>query len=305
MIKRTLYFGSPAYLSMKNAQLVVTFPNDDGHSSAGKNNSIPIEDVGFLVLDHPRITLTHALIQELTKNQCLIISCDENHHPTGMMHTLDGHSEQSKRLNIQLEASEPLKKNLWQQTVSQKLHNQALCLQHLKRPFEPLLRWSKEVKSGDPENLEGRGAAFYWEHIFAQNPFFIRDRNGHAPNAWLNYGYALLRASMARAIVCAGLHPTLGIHHRNKYNAYCLADDLMEPFRPVVDLKVSQMLSKFEADNNLEKGHKIELLGVLSHVVRLEKEESPTQVAMQRMVHSLVKCYMGEARKLLLPTWSA
>lgn len=301
MIKRTLYFGNSAYLSLKNNQLVVQFPSDREKTALPGNHTVPIEDIGLVILDARQITLTHGLISALIANKCLIVSCDETHHPTGLMHSMDGHTEQSKRFAAQFEASEPLKKNLWQQTVAQKLKNQALHLRERNRSFEPLLRWSKEVRSGDPDNLEGRGAAHYWGHIFHDDPFFNRDRHGHPPNAWLNYGYGLLRASMARAIVGSGLHPTAGIHHRNKYNAFCLADDLMEPYRVVVDQKVCQMMDSFEPVNTLSKDHKISLLGVLSEPVKMGTEISPVQVAMQRTVHSLVRCYLGEKRNLELP----
>lgn len=204
MIKRTLYFGNSAYLNLKNNQLVVTFPNDQGHTTASGNNTIPIEDIGLVVLDNKQITLTHALLNALIENKCIVVSCDESHHPTGMMHSLDANTEQSKRMAAQIESSEPLRKNLWQQTVAQKLRNQAELLRLRNRPFDPVLRWSKQVRSGDPDNFEGRGAAHYWEYIFDKNPFFLRDRHGHPPNAWLNYGYAVLRATMARSIVGAG-----------------------------------------------------------------------------------------------------
>jgi len=301
MIKRTLYFGNPAYLNLKDKQMVVTFPNDQGHSSASGNNSIPVEDVGMVVLDSKQITITHALLNALLGNKAIIVSCDDSHHPIGMMHSLDGHSEQSKRMAAQIESSEPLRKNIWQQTVSQKLMNQAVLLKKRKRPFEPVIRWSKQVRSGDPDNFEGRGAAHYWEYIFADNPFFLRDRNGHPPNAWLNYGYAVLRACMARAIVGSGLIPTLGIHHRNKYNAYCLADDLMEPYRPVVDWAVCQLMEKMEPVNDIGKEVKHCLLSLPSTDVRINGEKSPVMVAMQRTSASLVKCYLGETRLVLLP----
>lgn len=301
MIKRTLYFGNPTYLSLKNGQLVVTFPNDQGTAAQSGHNTVPVEDIGLVVLDSKQITLTHGLMNALLQNKAIIISCDESHHPTGMMHSLDAHSEQTKRMAAQVESSEPLRKNLWQQTVAQKLLNQTAVLRQRNRPYEPIYRWSRQVRSGDPENLEGRGAAHYWGCLFHDNPLFIRDRYGECPNAWLNYGYAILRATMARAIVGAGLHPGLGIHHRNKYNAYCLADDLMEPYRPVVDLAVCSLLEKLGPCNELTKEVKESLLSVPSHDVRIRGERSPLMVAMEKTAVSVVKCYLGEGKALVLP----
>lgn len=301
MIKRTLYFGNPVYLQVKNSQLVVSFPGDQGETKKTGNHTVPIEDVGLVILDHKQITTTYSVLQELLLNKSLLVVCDEQHHPTGMLHSLEGHSEQSRRMGYQIEASEPLKKNLWQQTIAKKLANQAKVLRLRKREYEPLIRWSRLVKSGDPENLEGRGAAHYWGEIFENRPIFIRERKGEPPNSWLNYGYALLRAAMARSLVAAGLNPSLGIHHRNKYNAYCLADDLMEPFRPLVDLAVCQIMDQREPTNEIDKDTRYTLLSLLSEDVSLNGERSPVLVAMQRTANSLVKCFGGETRNLLLP----
>ena len=301
MIKRTLYFGNPAYLSLKDRQLVVQFPGDQGEAERSGRNKIPAEDVGLVVLDHKQITLTHGLLQELLGNKVLIVSCGEDHHPAGMLHSLEGHSEQSKRMAAQVEISEPLKKNLWQQVVAQKIRNQAALLKDRGISPDILERWSRQVKSGDPDNLEGRAAAHYWDNIFPELPVFLRERKGHPPNAWLNYGYAILRATMARAIVCAGLNPALGIHHRNKYNAFCLADDLMEPFRPFADRAVCRLMQRMEVNNELSREVKSEMLGLPAMDCRLNGEKSPLMVAMQKMVNSLVRCYGGELRKLALP----
>lgn len=301
MIKRTLYFGNPAYLHLKDTQLVVTFPNDQGMSRATGNNSIPVEDIGLVILDHKQITITHGLLNALIQNKSIIVSCDETHHPMGMMHSLDAHSEQTRRLGAQVESSEPLRKNLWQQTVSQKLINQAHILEKRGMAYEPIYRWSKLVRSGDPENLEGRAAAHYWATIFPEIPDFTRGREGKSPNAWLNYGYAILRATMARSIVGAGLIPSLGIHHRNKYNAYCLADDLMEPYRPMVDWAVCQLIEKVTIKDEISKEVKQTLLGISAQDVKINGERSPLMVAMQKTAVSLVKCYLGESRQIQQP----
>lgn len=301
MIKRTLYFGNPAYLNLKNGQLVVTFPNDQGHAHASGHNSIPVEDVGLVVLDHKQITISHGLLNALIENKAIVVSCDESHHPLGLMHSLDAHSEQTRRMAAQVESSEPLRKNLWQQTVSQKLVNQAAILQRQGLAFDPIVRWSKLVRSGDPENMEGRAAAHYWGHLFPGIPDFTRDRKGMSPNSWLNYGYAILRASMARAIVGAGLIPSLGIHHRNKYNAYCLADDLMEPYRPVVDHAVCGLLSQLGPGEEINKEVKQVLLSLPNQDVRIKGERSPLMVALEKTAVSVVKCYLGERRTVEYP----
>jgi CRISPR-associated protein Cas1 len=301
MIKRTLYFGNPAYLSLKDRQLVVQFPGDQGEAERSGRNKIPAEDVGLVVLDHRQITITHGLLQELLDNKALIVSCGEDHHPAGMLHSLEGHSEQSKRMAAQVESSEPLRKNLWQQTIAQKIRNQAAMLRERSIAPDVLERWSRQVKSGDPDNLEGRAAAHYWDNVFPELPVFLRERKGHPPNAWLNYGYAILRASMARSIVAAGLNPSLGIHHHNKYNAWCLADDLMEAYRPWADLTVYRLMMREELSNEVTKEVKIAMLGLPATDVRIGGEKSPMMVAMQKTVNSLVRCYLGEVRKLLLP----
>ena len=301
MMKRTLYFGNPAYLSLKDRQLVVQFPGDQGEAERSGRNKIPAEDVGLVVLDHRQITITHGLLQELLDNKVLIVSCGEDHHPAGMLHSLEGHSEQSKRMAAQVESSEPLRKNLWQQTIAHKIRNQAGMLRERGIVPDVLERWSRQVKSGDPDNLEGRAAAHYWEKVFPELPVFLRERKGHPPNAWLNYGYAILRASMARAIVAAGLNPSLGIHHRNKYNAWCLADDLMEAYRPWADMAVYRLMMREELSNEVTKEVKITMLGLPATDVRIGGEKSPMMVAMQKTVNSLVRCYLGEVRKLLLP----
>ena len=215
MIKQTLYFGNPAYLSLKDRQLVIRLP--DNNQSVTR----PIEDIGVVIIDNKQITLTSGLIEALLANNCALITCDSSHLPVGLMLHLCGNTTQSERFRHQLSASLPLKKQLWQQTISQKIANQA---QVLKECFGVevgnMLSWSKNVKSGDSDNLEARAAAYYWRNMFDDEDVFIRDREGEPPNNLLNYGYAILRAIVARGLVSSGLLPTLGIHHHNRYNAY-------------------------------------------------------------------------------------
>jgi len=233
MIKRTLMFSNPAYLSHKNSQLVISFPDKEKG-----DRTVPIEDIGVVVLENQQITISHGCIAALVQNNVALISCDNSHMPKGLILPLDGGNTQAERFRYQIEASAPLKKQLWQQTIQQKIYNQAKVLNKISVDATNMFRWSKSVKSGDPDNYEGRAAAYYWQNIFRNFMDFNRNRGGEPPNNLLNYGYSILRAIIARSLVSSGLLPTFGIFHRNKYNAYCLADDIMEPYRPFVDLIV-------------------------------------------------------------------
>ena len=297
MIKRTLYFGNPAFLKTKDQQLV--FISED----TGEMKSIPIEDIGVLILDHQQITITQALIAKLLANNVAFITCDDKHHPVGMLLNLDGHTLQSAKFKAQLEASTPLKKQLWQQTISCKINNQAGLLEIARVPVKNMHNWASEVKSGDSENHEAVAAVYYWKNIFQILPDFKRERFGDAPNNLLNYGYAILRAVVARNLVASGLLPTLGIFHKNQYNAYCLADDIMEPYRPYVDkivLNIVNLNGKFlELTPNMKK----ELLNIPAMDVRINNQKSPLMVAVQKTTASLAKCYEGSQRKILYPEY--
>jgi CRISPR-associated protein Cas1 len=307
MIKRTLYFGNPAYLNLKNQQLVIRLPEVEKSDTLPESfkkeatATIPIEDIGVVVLDHQQITITHGLLESLLDNNCALITCDRTHHPVGLMLPLTGNSVQNERFRSQLEATEPLKKQLWAQTVSQKIKNQAVVLKTRKLPESYLIPLYKNVRSGDTDNCEATAAAYYWQTLFAKIPGFTRQREGIPPNHYLNYGYAILRATMARSIVGAGLLPTLGIFHHNRYNAYCLADDLMEPYRPYVDQVVCKIIDTIGIQEELTKEIKAELLIIPAMDVTLNGEKSPLMVATQRTAVSLVKCFEGEQRKLVYP----
>jgi CRISPR-associated protein Cas1 len=235
MIKRTLHFGNPAYLSLKDDQLLIDLPHLKALGEKESKKRVAIEDIGIILLDHQQITITHACMAALLRNNAVLLTCDAAHLPVGMMLPLDGHDTQSERFRFQIDASQPLKKQLWQQTIQAKILNQAAVLAERGIPYDNLLYWARSVRSGDPDNYEGRAAAYYWKNVFPKKVEFFRGRTGDPPNNLLNYGYAILRAIVARGLVSSGLLPTLGIHHRNKYNAYCLADDIMEPYRPYVD----------------------------------------------------------------------
>lgn len=302
MIKRTLYFGNPAYLSMRLKQLVIRKPDKEPpDNNTDDVRTIPIEDIGVVILDHRQITVTQSLLEELLENNCAIITCSSNHLPAGLMLPLYGHTLQNERFRLQINASLPLKKQLWQQTVQSKISNQASVLKYATGEEHNNMKvWAADVKSGDTGNMEARAAAYYWKTIFPENKDFIRDRYEGEPNNLLNYGYAILRAIVARALVSSGLLPTLGIHHHNRYNAYCLADDIMEPYRPYVDKTVLDIYSSRE---NLELTPEMKtiLLSIPTMEVNINGKRSPLMVAASMTAASLAKCFNGEIRKIAYP----
>ena len=299
MIKRTIYFGNPAYLSLKNKQLEVRQAQDDSPQRSVR--TIPIEDIGVVLLDHQQITITHGLLNALQENNCAVITCSSNHMPSGLLLPLDGHTLQNERFRCQLEASLPLRQQLWQQTIQAKITNQAhLLAEVLGEPVPNMLAWAKLVKSGDTGNLEARAAAFYWRNLFITLPDFTREREEIAPNSLLNYGYAILRAIIARSLVGCGLLPTLGIHHHNKYNAYCLADDIMEPYRPFVDQLVVDLCNDGFPDT-LTKEIKGELLSIPTLDVEIDGQRRPLMIAASQTASSLLRCFSGESRRLSYP----
>ncbi len=308
MIKRTLYFGNPAYLSLSMQQLEIRLPEVEKNSSLPnffKETSvrtIPIEDIGVVVLDHRQITITQGAIDALLDNNVAIITCDKNRMPVGLLLPLDGNRTQSERFNHQIEASLPLKKQLWQQTIVAKIENQAAVLKQMRgAEVRNMLKWASEVKSGDSENMEARAAVYYWQNAFPMVEGFTRSREGVFPNNLLNYGYAILRAVVARALVSSGLLTTLGIHHRNKYNAFCLADDVMEPYRPYVDRLVMELCERYGECEELSRELKVELLKIPVLDVVINNKRSPLMVAVSTTTASLQRCYAGEIRKIVYP----
>lgn len=301
MIKRVLAFTNPAYLSLRNQQMVIKLPTDKVSDSQVAEHTAPIEDIGVVVLDNRQITISQGLMAELLKQNVAVVTCDEKHLPTGLFLTLEGHNLQSERFREQIKASEPLRKNLWQQTVSQKIRNQSAILEQVSCENGNMQKWASSVKSGDVGNLEARAAAYYWKNVFEQYPDFLRGQDEAYPNNLLNYGYAIVRAMMARALVASGLLPTFGIHHHNRYNAYCLADDIMEPYRPYVDKVVIEMLSEFEPTDNISQEMKKRLLGIPVMEVFIDGHRSPMLLAIQTTASSVQKCYSGEARKIIYP----
>ena len=307
MIKKTLYFGNPVYLSLKNAQLVIKLPevvkNDTLPESFKRTSEVtkPIEDIGVVVLDHKQITITSGVLEALLENNCAIITCDSKSMPIGLMLPLYGNTTQNERFRQQLDASLPLMKQLWQQTIKAKIENQAVVLKEYSDVETKCMNvWAADVKSGDSNNLEARAAAYYWNNLF-QIEGFTRDRDGIPPNNLLNYGYAILRAVVARGLVVSGLLPTLGIHHHNRYNAYCLADDVMEPYRPYVDRLVCGMIKQGVDYTELTKELKGQLLTIPVLETHIAGKRSPLMVAVGQTTASLYKCFSGELRKISYP----
>lgn len=297
MIKRTLLFSNPAYLHTRMEQLVIE-PKDKTQT-----RQVPIEDLGVVVLEHTEISISQGAIAKLLANNVAVVYCDATHLPNGLLLPLDTNTLQQERFEAQIKASVPLKKQLWQQTIRTKIKNQALVLQHFDRNALPLWYKLKFVKSGDPTNEEGQAARYYWRELFSPMQF-VRDRFGVAPNNLLNYGYAILRASVARALVGSGLLPTMGIHHHNRYNAFCLADDIMEPFRPWVDRLVMDMVKADETGAyELNKAAKAQLLALLTQDVLLNEQRHPLMVALPQTTASLVRCFAGEADEVVYPSF--
>lgn len=304
MIKRTLYFGNPAYLSMRLAQLVIHLPGANGMDDKTGMNTIPIEDIGVVILDNSQITITHGLIELLLENNCAIISCDSNHLPVGLTLPLEGHTIQNERYRYQIDSSLPLRKQLWQQTIQSKIDNQSQLLkQSVGCEVRNMERWASDVKSGDPDNYEARAAVYYWANIFPSIPDFLRGRDEKSPNHLLNYGYAILRAIVARSLVCSGLLPTLGIHHHNRYNAYCLADDIMEPYRPYVDKAVIEIINSGNCYDEITKDIKLKLLNIPYIDVLINNQRSPLMAGVSQTTTSLYKCFSGESRKIVYPVY--
>lgn len=310
MIKRTLYFGSPAYLSLKKEQLVIQLPEVVNNETlpdsfkADAVKTIPIEDIGVVILDNKQITITHGVMEKLLESNVALITCDSRRMPVGLMLPLSGNTTQTERFKHQLDASVPLKKQLWQQTVQAKIQNQAHLLHSSTGEIvKNMMVWASDVRSGDPDNYEARAAVYYWANIFPQVLGFSRGREGIPPNNLLNYGYAILRAVVARSLVSSGLLPTLGVHHRNKYNAYCLADDIMEPYRPFVDKLVIEIMESGENYQELSKEVKSKLLNIPVLDVVIGGQRSPLMLATSQTTASLVKCYKGEIRKIAYPSF--
>jgi CRISPR-associated protein Cas1 len=321
LIKRTLEISrEPAHLSVRDEQLIL---KRDGQTVG----QVPCEDIGIVLVDHPQTTYTHSALAKLAESDAAVVICGRDHLPAAILLPMVEHSQVVWRLDAQLGVSRPLKKQLWRQLVVAKIQAQARNVPAEMPGHRKLLALAREVRSGDPTNIEAQAARVYWANwlwddgpqgegdsphlrergsvpIFSEpkmgtDPSFRRDPDGVGLNSFLNYGYAVLRAALARAIVAAGLLPSLGLHHRNRSNSFCLADDLIEPLRPLVEDRVREMHR--QGYEQLNQAAKAELLEILADRVRLADDVGPLMVQLHRYVASLVRCFAGEARELQIP----
>ena len=301
MIKRTIEVSrEPSHLCVRLNQLTLR----RGEETVG---SIPCEDIGVVVVDHPQATYTHAALASLAQADATLVVCGRDHLPVAILLPLTDHNQVVWRAREQIEAGKPLCKRLWQQIVQAKIHGQADNLQPASTVERRLRQLAADVRSGDPTNHEAQAAKLYWSAWLTSSPIalaeplrkFRRDPDGDGANTLLNYGYAVMRAAVARAIVAAGLIPSLGLHHSHRANAFCLADDLMEPLRPLVDERVRQLL--FAGQTELDQPTKAALLELLAVPTLTDEGRGPLLVALHRYAASLVQCFQGTARRLEIP----
>ncbi len=291
MIKQTLFFSTPVCLSLKNYQIVISWKDCDDKITR------PIEDIGCVVLENQMISITLPLLNELVKNNVAVILCDNKMMPTSMLQNLDANTTQAESLKFQLAVTDPMKKQVWKQIIESKIKNQAAVLALAGKNKDILKPYYNNVKSGDSDNREGLAAKIYWNSLLGNS--FKREREGCSPNSLLNYGYSILRAAVARALLGSGLLPNLGIFHKSRYNAFPLADDVMEPYRPFVDEIVYRLYEN--GITELNKESKSEIMRVLNCDVNIGKVKRPLQIALTMTTASLVKYYTGEIKKLSLP----
>ena len=292
MIKRVIDISEGAYLHLKHQQCVI-------EKKGEVVGQAPIEDLGVLILQHPAIVLTQQLIVACQKHKVVVVFCDDKHLPYSVILPIaESNILHSKILKLQVAISEPTRKRLWQQIVQQKIQQQARTLLLANKPAARLTKLATQVKTGDHGNCEAIAAQAYWKLLFGKT--FKRDTDLEGINSLLNYGYAIVRAAVARSVCGAGLHPTLGLFHSNQYNALCLADDLMEPFRPWVDYLVYKMAMANDAVM-VNKQSKQVLLGLLSEPVLYKKKAMPFMVALHYLMADLKRCYSNTIKTLPYP----
>ena len=294
MIKRTLFFSNAVCLTLRNKQLIIQ--NKETH----EESSVPVEDVGFVIIENNQTYISIPLINELAANNSAVIFCNEKHLPFSMNLPLDCNTIQNQLFTAQIEASLPVKKKCWKEVIEAKIKNQAKVLEKYNINPIKLKEYANEVKSGDTTNREALAAKLYWD-LLIDDVDWVRNRFGEYPNNLLNYGYAILRAAMARALIGSGLLPTFGIHHHNKYDAYALADDMMEPYRPYVDDEVMQYMKTHEQSEEIDTDFKKQILKVLTRDVAIGKVTRPLMIALSMTSSSLAKVFAKESETLSLP----
>lgn len=297
MIARTLSFASPGRLTVRNAQLVYEGEN-------GIRRDFPIEDLGFVILETGLMTISASCIQQLAEANVALVVCDATHTPSAQMLPFAAHTTTQETISAQLAATAAVQGRLWRQIVRAKIANQAELLKRLEHKEHSRLKaMSGEVKNYDEGNIEAQAARIYFRTL-APDPDFIRSREGPWPNPALNYGYGVLRAAVARALVGSGLTCFRGIHHHNRYNAFCLADDMMEPYRPFVDQYVFGNVPPFDvASTELTREMKARLLQMLTCDVKTETGRRPLMVALSQTTASLARYYLGKTDELVLPAF--
>ncbi len=294
MIKRIIHIASAAHLKCKLNQLVIV-------SKEGKDHQVPIEDIGFLILDNTQITHSQHLLAECLSQNVAVLICDNKHLPAGLLMPLTGHTLQSKTMQRQADADRQVKYKAWQQIIQAKIQAQHHALKYCTSKAYPIFeRLASQVKPDDLDNCEAQAARYYFPALFGKS--FRRDRNQEGLNSLLNYGYTIIRSACARALVGAGLHPTLGIHHRNQYDSFCLADDIIEPLRPIVDVQVYQHLCESD-DIILDKNTKADLVAILSQTVRIGRRKNiPLMVALEEYCASLRRMLLDNGGLLKIPS---
>ena len=295
MLKRTLVFSNPMTLSLKNCQLVLAYKDDPDNKV-----TIPIEDIGVVIIEHQQVSITIPLMNALVEGNVQVVMCNNRGMPSAMLQSFEGNTLQGENLRNQMGAGEVLKKQLWKQIVEAKIRNQAELLNKVGQEGDRLKQYYQNVNSGDADNREGIAARIYFSELFGES--FLRDRTVPGINALLNYGYAILRAATARALVSSGLLPAIGIFHHNRSNAFPLADDVMEPYRPYVDEIVYDMAMQAKLD--LTKDVKAELINVLYADTQFSRVTRPLSVGLTLTTASLSKCFAKEQTKLSLPFMS-
>jgi CRISPR-associated protein Cas1 len=292
MVKQTVEISSePVHLASRLGQLIFLRKDRVVGQTA-------FEDIGIVMVDHPQTTYSHQALSSLAASDAVLVICGDNHLPVGMMLPLSNHTQIAWRVDDQIKLRKPVRKQLWRQLVAAKIRNQAMNLPSEEPAHGSLMAMAKRVRSGDPDNLEAQAARKYWANWYLPGEF-RRDIDQEGINSFLNYGYAIIRAAVARVIVSAGLMPCLGLHHCNRSNHLCLADDLIEPWRPFVDQRVREMWQA--GYDSLNQPAKAELLRLLELTVSLGGETGPLMVSMHKFVASLVRCYAGESKTLEVP----
>ncbi|MBF0542692.1 MAG: type II CRISPR-associated endonuclease Cas1 [Nitrospirae bacterium] len=293
MIKRTIVIESPCVLRIKHKQLVIEREEE-------VVGTVPVEDIGLLLIENTQVLYSHHALISVIENNGAVVLAGIDHNPVGLILPLESNTLQSERFRVQINASVPTLKRLWQQIIQSKIRNQSRLLNNIGITDKRLPILAQKVKSGDPENIEAQASRHYWLLLFGRN--FRRDRFLGCPNNYLNYGYIILRAATARSLVGSGLLPTLGIHHHNRYNAYCLADDMMEPYRAFVDKAVYELLKQYGKNDDITKEMKTKLLQVLESEVDMNGIKYPLMSALHQSTASLYRCLSGIQKEIEFPT---